>query len=154
MPRQALARPQKPGPDPSADRRSQVRIRTRSDTLALAAMADEALTDLEVFDRWRRGEAAMGKLFFQRMGPRLMAYFRRNVYDRSTVEELVHETFIECMRTSGTAVANPRAYLFGIASHLFSRHIRRKRRELGRIDGDPEALGLRCDFAQFGELLT
>lgn len=108
--------------------------------MGAAVMADETLTDLEVFDRWRRGDAAMGKMFFQRLAPRLMAYFRRNVYDRAVVEELVHETFVECMRASGTAVANPRAYMFGIASHLFLRHIRRKRRELGRIDGSPEDL--------------
>lgn len=103
-------------------------------------MADSTLTDLEVFERWRGGDAAMGRLFFQRHAPRLMAYFRRNVYDKSVVEELVHETFIECMRSTNAAVTNPRAYLFGIASHMFSRHIRRKRRELSLVDGGPEEL--------------
>lgn len=82
----------------------------------------------------------MGKLFFQRHAPKLVGYFRRNVYDRSQVEELVQDTFLECSRGSQAVVVNPRAYLFGIASHMLSRYIRRRRREVGLVDGDPGEL--------------
>jgi RNA polymerase sigma factor (sigma-70 family) len=105
----------------------------------------DAPSDLEVFERWRQGDAAMGKVFYERLAPKLLAYFRRNVFDRASVEELMHETFIECMRSRAVKVTNPRAYLFGIAAHLFSRHIRSRRRELGRVDGSIEDLNQPID---------
>jgi len=108
-------------------------------------MADEQLTDLEVFERWRRGDAVMGKLFYQRTAPKLLAYFRRNVFDRNVIEELMHDTFLECMRSKVVTVANPSGYLFGIASHMFSRHIRKRRREEGRVDGEVEDINQPID---------
>lgn len=100
-------------------------------------MADETLTDLELFDGWRRGDTALGKLFFRRYAPKIMGYFRRNVYDRAQIEELVQDTFLECLKVSKQVeVTNPRAYLFGIAAHLFCRYIRRRRHEPEPIDGE------------------
>lgn len=96
-------------------------------------MDDTNLPDSEVFARWRSGDAGMGKLFFRRHAAKLLGYFRRNVYDRSQAEELVQDTFLECLRGHGS-VDNPRAYLFGIASHVFSRYIRRRQRDAGRLD--------------------
>jgi RNA polymerase sigma factor (sigma-70 family) len=108
-------------------------------------MTDAQLTDLVVFERWRQGDNAMGKLFYQRTAPKLLAYFRRNVFDRNVVEELMHDTFLECMRSRSTTVTNPQGYLFGIASHMFSRHIRGRRRELGRVSDEVEDLNAPID---------
>jgi RNA polymerase sigma-70 factor (ECF subfamily) len=109
-------------------------------------MAHEHLSDVDLFRGWCDGDREMGKVFYQRMAPKILAYFRRNVYDRSKVEELTHDTFVEALHSTakaaerGTAkeVGNPRAYLFGIAAHVFSRHIRQRRKELGRPESQPE----------------
>lgn len=97
-------------------------------------MAHDKLTDLELFLGWRGGDRSMGSAFFLRLGPKLANYFRRNVYDRSKVEELVQETFLAAINSRHIEVTNPRAYLFGIASHIFSRFIRGRRRDQGRLD--------------------
>jgi RNA polymerase sigma factor (sigma-70 family) len=97
-------------------------------------------SDLDLFRGWRAGDNTMGKLFYRRLAPKILQYFRRNVFDTSKVEELTQETFIAAMRPTNAEVHNPRAYLFGIAAHVFSRHIRLRRKELGRPEWQPEDL--------------
>jgi len=101
-------------------------------------MAHEHLTDLELFEGWSRGDRGMGSAFYQRIAPKLSNYFRRNVYDRSKVEELVQETFLAAIKPRNVVVSNPRGYLFGIASHVFSAFIRKRRKDLGFIDQEHE----------------
>jgi RNA polymerase sigma-70 factor (ECF subfamily) len=109
-------------------------------------MAHEHLSDVDLFRGWRQGDRDMGKVFYQRLAPKILAYFRRNVFDRSKVEELTHDTFVEALNSTNRAaergdvkdVGNPRAYLFGIAAHVFSRHIRQRRKELGRPEWQPD----------------
>jgi RNA polymerase sigma factor (sigma-70 family) len=98
------------------------------------------LSDLDLFRGWRAGDNSMGKLFYRRLAPKILQYFRRNVFDTSKVEELTQETFIAAMRPTSTEVNNPRAYLFGIAAHVFSRHVREQHRVPGRPEGQPEDL--------------
>lgn len=101
-------------------------------------MALEHLSDLDLFLGWRAGDKGKGKAFYQRLAPKIMRYFRRNVFDKSRVEELLQDTFVEALRSTTSEVTNPRAYLFGIAAHRFSRYIRERRKEAGRAELQPE----------------
>jgi RNA polymerase sigma factor (sigma-70 family) len=96
------------------------------------------LSDLHLFHGWRDGDNNKGKVFYRRLAPKILRYFRRNVFDTSKVEELVQETFLEAHRSTAMEVNNPRAYLFGIAAHVISRYIRKRRREVGRPEWQAE----------------
>jgi hypothetical protein len=65
------------------------------------------LSDLHLFHGWRDGDNNKGKVFYRRLAPKILRYFRRNVFDTSKVEELVQETFLEAHRSTAMEVNNP-----------------------------------------------
>jgi RNA polymerase sigma-70 factor (ECF subfamily) len=55
----------------------------------------------------------------------VMAYFARRCTEPQTVADLTSETFVQAASTFGTfdpARGSPRAWLFGIAGHVFAQH--------------------------------
>ena len=63
-------------------------------------VASDNLTDRELSNGWRRGNPALEKMTFRKFAPQIMGYFRQNVYDCDKVEELVQETFFECLKVN------------------------------------------------------
>lgn len=96
------------------------------------------LSDLDLFAGWRAGDRDKGKVFYRRLAPKIVRYFRRNILDVARIEELTHDTFLEAKRSTNAEVNNPQAYLFGIAANVLKKHIRERRKDLGRPDWQPE----------------
>lgn len=72
---------------------------------------------------------------YRELAPALLGYFRRQPALATVAEDLLHDTFVRALEREdrvGTAVS-PRAYLFGIARHVGSDALRRRRptEELG-----------------------
>lgn len=63
----------------------------------------------------------------------IAGYLVRRLVDHSTAEDLAQLTFLEAFDRRATfdpARGTPRGWLFGIATHLLSRHFRAQRRQL------------------------
>jgi len=111
-------------------------------------------TDLELFYGWRRGDVRMGAELFERHKSAVTNLFRRNVYCKTEIPDLVQQTFLACidakadLQITGTV----RSYLLGIAFNTMSRFFRKARhapglgiseehsRTLASVEPDPEYL--------------
>ena len=80
---------------------------------------------------------------YRELAPALLSYFRRQPALAGAAEDLLHDTFVRALERAErvrTAVS-PRAYLFGIARHVGSDALRRRRptEELGDTPAAPAA---------------
>lgn len=95
-------------------------------------------SDLDLLAGWRAGDRGMGSALYRRYADPIAAFFRRNLHDRSHVEDLTQDTFL-ALRESTTPIENVAAYLFRIAFFKFTRYLR-KRRGLPEAGGEGEDL--------------
>lgn len=90
-------------------------------------------SDLELLERWRRGDALAGNALFRRHFQSIYRFFRDKV--SGDEDELIQATFFACVRARDQfrEDCSFRAYLFTLARHELYQHIRRKARR-GNLD--------------------
>lgn len=92
----------------------------------LRGMSQDDPTDHELLARWRAGDKEAGSTLVRRHIEAIAAFFRRNIYDRSEVEDLTQETFM-ALQQSTADIENVSGYLYRIAFFKFTRHLRRRK---------------------------
>lgn len=94
--------------------------------------------DLELLDRWCRGDRAAGNELFHRHFAAVHQFFANKVDAPAEVDELVQETFLGCTtsRDRFRRQSSFRTYLFAIARIVLKGYWRRKRRSDEAIDFD------------------
>jgi RNA polymerase sigma-70 factor (ECF subfamily) len=82
--------------------------------------------DLSLLDRWRAGDAAAGNVLFKRHFPSVYRFFEHKT--DGEVDDLVQETFLQCMKSRETFKRQStfRTYLFAIARHVLFYHWRKQ----------------------------
>jgi RNA polymerase sigma-70 factor (ECF subfamily) len=95
-----------------------------------------ALSDGDLLERWRAGDAASGEALFERYYDVVDRFFVNKI--RSAVQDLVQETFTRCVAGRERLRDNEqfRFYLFGIALNVLKAHFRDRYRggELPELD--------------------
>src|SRR5262249_48713801 len=93
--------------------------------LAMPSDADRLLVD-----QIRAGDARAWETLIARYEGRLLAFVQRRLTDRSTAEDVVQETFIGFLNSlpNFDARRELQTYLFTIASHKITDHLRRQGR--------------------------
>jgi RNA polymerase sigma-70 factor (ECF subfamily) len=99
---------------------------------------DDGDGDLELLDRWCRGDRAAGNELFRRHFEAVHRFFANKVDAPADVDELVQETFLGCTtsRDRFRKQSSFRTYLFAIARVVLKVHWRGKRRSDEAIDFD------------------
>lgn len=92
------------------------------------------VTDLELLDAWKRGDAESGNELFGRYFDSLCRFFRNKVADE--VDDLIQRTFLACMehRDRFRGDASFRTWLFVVARHELYAYFRRRQRAQSRFD--------------------
>lgn len=99
----------------------------------------DSLSDLDLLAGWRAGDRAMGSTLYKRHAERIAGFFRRNLRDRSEVEDLIQETFI-ALRTSTSTIENVGGFLIGIAFRKFTRYLRKLKGLPELAEGEEDSL--------------
>jgi RNA polymerase sigma-70 factor (ECF subfamily) len=101
-------------------------------------------SDADLLDRWRAGDAASGEALFERYYDMVERFFVNKV--STGVQDLVQETFIRCVESRDRILDNERfrLYMFGIAYHVLSAHLRERYRGGSAIDLSEISV---CDLA-------
>ena len=91
--------------------------------------------DGELFQRWCDGDQAAGNVLFQRHFSSVYCFLQHVVHAPEDAEELVQETFLDCVRNKDKFrhESNVRTFLFGIARnrlHMYWRQRAKTDREL------------------------
>ena len=92
--------------------------------------------DNTLLDRWCAGDTAAGNVLFKRHFATLYRFFEHKT--DGEVDDLVQETFLQCVRGRETfrRQSTFRTYLFAIARHVLFQHWRdRLRRQRGLLAG-------------------
>lgn len=112
-------------------------------------MSPERSDDLELFNRWREGDARAGNELFERHFDAIYRFFVHKA-DADAVD-LVQRTFLACVegRDRFRATASFRTYLFAIARHELLAHWRKRRK-----DTDPATSSIRDLAASASTLLV
>lgn len=94
-------------------------------------MADAGATDLELLERYRRGDARAMDRLVERHAGAVYAFARRMVGDGPAAEDLVQEVWLKVLR--GAAAFDGRSrfttWLFAVTRNACLDHARRRRRE-------------------------
>jgi RNA polymerase sigma-70 factor (ECF subfamily) len=82
--------------------------------------------DLALLEQWCNGDKSAGTQLFQRHFSTLYKFFEHKVIGE--VDDLVQETFLECVKARDTfrRQSTFRTYLFAIARNILLQHLRRK----------------------------
>ncbi|MEZ4360053.1 MAG: RNA polymerase sigma factor [Kofleriaceae bacterium] len=87
----------------------------------------DPLSDEELLACWRDGDGASGQVLIRRHHRTLSRFFANKV-PSAVAPDLVQESFKRCMKPSAE-VSSVRAYLLGIAFHVWIDHLRARQRE-------------------------
>ena len=109
------------------------------------------LTDVELLERWRAGDAASGSALLQRQFDTLYRFFRTKV-DGSALPELVQQTMLACVENRDRYRGEARfsTYVYAIARSVLVAHYRKGQREDAVFDpwrSSVEELGPRMSLA-------
>lgn len=92
--------------------------------------------DLELLYAWRAGDRAAGDRLMRTYYPQVLGFFRLRAAEAA--EDLTQRTFLACTEAIERVRSSSfRAYVFGIARHLLTRHVEtadRRRDALERFD--------------------
>src|SRR6267378_1798455 len=93
--------------------------------------------------------ARLAALAFRKYAPELHRYIERRVRRAGSAPDLTQEIFERFLQVEdATAVRNPQAYLYGIASHVVREALFREDRSVVTYDSDAvEEAGRRLDHA-------
>ena len=88
-----------------------------------------AREDHALLEAWRLGDRRAGNVLFERYYPSIARFFRNKVNDAAQ-EDLIHDTFLACLRGASRfrEQASLRTYLFAIARNVLADHLRRRTR--------------------------
>jgi RNA polymerase sigma-70 factor, ECF subfamily len=94
--------------------------------------------DVVLLEAWSRGDRAAGAELFERHYSSVARFFHNKVSEVAQ-EDLIHETFLACLKSAARfrREAQFRTFLFGIAHNVLADHLRRLGRSRARLD--PEA---------------
>jgi RNA polymerase sigma-70 factor (ECF subfamily) len=92
--------------------------------------------DLVLFERWCADDAVAGNALFKRHFQSLYQLFQHKT--RGEVDDLVQETFLECLKSKASFQQRSsfRTYLFAIARHVLWGHWRRASNAPATLDFD------------------
>jgi len=88
-------------------------------------MAEEQIVDdVALLEAWSRGERASGEALFERYYSSIARFFHTKA-DEAAQEDLVHETFLACLKNAERChrQASFRSYLFGIAYNVLTDYL-------------------------------
>ncbi len=91
-------------------------------------MTESLADDLRLVEQLCHGDAQAAREIYRRHGTALLRFALAMSRNRQTAEDLVHDTFVEFLhdpRRFDPARGSVAAYLYGIARHQMSRHVRR-----------------------------
>lgn len=90
--------------------------------------------DLALLEQWSGGDASAGNSLFNRHFATLYRFFEHK--SAGEVDDLVQETFLECMksRQAFKQLSSFRTYLFAIARHVLFQHWRKKAHNFPTLD--------------------
>src|SRR5262245_40975606 len=93
-------------------------------------------SDGQLLERWRSGDAASGEALFERYYDMIERFFLNKV--AVSVQDLVQETFIRCVESRERIRDDGRfrSYMFSIAYHVLSAHLRERYGRGNAIDLD------------------
>lgn len=85
-------------------------------------------SDGTLLERWRAGDTASGEALFERYYDMVERFFLNKV--ATGVQDLVQETFIRCVESRDRIRDDDRfrVYMFGVAYHVLSAHLRERYR--------------------------
>ncbi|HET7504782.1 MAG TPA: sigma-70 family RNA polymerase sigma factor, partial [Kofleriaceae bacterium] len=91
-------------------------------------------SDGELLQRWRSGDTASGEALFERYYDMVERFFLNKV--SHGVQDLVQETFTRCVESRERIRDDERfrVYMFSIAYHVLSAHLRERYRGAGAMD--------------------
>jgi len=91
-------------------------------------------SDAELLTQWAKGDAAAGRAFYRRFCDALAEFVSRRV--EGDAADLVQRIFLACLkaRKSGTAVEQPRAFLYAIARNEIYDVLKARRRDAAMFD--------------------
>jgi RNA polymerase sigma-70 factor, ECF subfamily len=101
-------------------------------------------SDGALLERWRAGDTASGEALFERYYDMVERFFLNKV--ASGVQDLVQETFIRCVESRDQIRDDDRfrVYMFGVAYHVLSAHLRERYRGNRAVDLSEVSV---CDLA-------
>jgi RNA polymerase sigma factor (sigma-70 family) len=91
----------------------------------------------ELLYAWRGGDRAAGDRLMRRYYAPIRRFFQLRAAD--VADDLTQRTFLACTEARDRIAVTVRAYLFGIARHLLSRHIELSSRREVELDFDTPA---------------
>lgn len=95
--------------------------------------------DHELLEAWRAGQREAGEQLFERYFDRIARFFVNKV--RADVDDLVQETFIQCLRSRDKVREGDafRSFLFGVAYNVLRMHFRGARTHEARFDVEKDS---------------
>ena len=96
----------------------------------------EIHSDLQLLQRYQKGNEVAGNVLFQRYKVSLHRFFERRISgNREDVEDLVQETFFEALKSLkiGQAPTSFQAWLYTIETRVLSRWIQEKQQQGTRV---------------------
>ena len=100
--------------------------------------------DMELLEVWRRGDRAAGSELFERHYSAVARFFHNKV-NEATQEDLIHETFVACMKSVERfrKQSTFKTFLLGIAKKVLADHLRKVSRRrawlVSQADVDADA---------------
>jgi RNA polymerase sigma-70 factor (ECF subfamily) len=121
--------------DPAGDRAGERVVDRAGERATGRVKEDDAL-----LHAWRLGDRRAGNLLFERYYPSVARFFRNKV-NEAAQEDLIHDTFLGCLRgvPGFREQASFRTYLFAIARNALADHLRRRGRAAARAPQDEDA---------------
>ena len=103
----------------------------------------ETYSDLQLLQRYQKGNEVAGNILFQRYKVSLHNFFQRRISgNREDIEDLVQETFLEALKSlkKGQSLTSFRAWLYKIATRVLARWINERQKQGGQVilDAAPE----------------
>ena len=96
----------------------------------------ETYSDLQLLQRYQKGDEVAGNVLFQRYKVSLHRFFERRISgNREDVKDLVQETFFEALKSLkiGQAPTSFQAWLYTIATRVLARWIDEKQQQGTRV---------------------
>jgi RNA polymerase sigma factor (sigma-70 family) len=106
--------------------------------------ASRGVDDMELLEAWRHGDRAAGSELFERHYSAVARFFHNKV-NEATQEDLIHETFVACMKSVERfrKQSSFKTFLFGIAKKVLADHLRKVSRRrvwlVSQADVDADA---------------
>lgn len=99
----------------------------------------QAQSDAALLQAWREGDTAAGNALFRRHARTLFRFFRTKI--DGSVDDLVQETLLGCLKGTFREETEFRTYLLCIARNRLYTHFKQKRRDFDPITSSVEQSG-------------